>query len=99
MLMLMQECRTALPDTAMLKQNRVRPYKLLYTIETCPFQTVLSVVWLVIEKTTLEDAAMTFECFGEYEIRNPVATTLSEEKTLLLNPGMILYSEYGNDLD
>ena len=77
--------------TAMLKQNRVRQYRLMYRKETCPYPIVLAMIWLVIEKTSLEDAAMTYECFGEYEVRNPVTATYHEEEALNLNLSMMFY--------
>ena len=71
----------------MLKQERVRPYKVRYRLGTCPFPTVMYVTWLVIEEATLQDAAAKYECYGNYIVTNPVMTTLSEEKALSLNPG------------
>ena len=91
--MLMQECRTTFEDTAMLKQQRIRSYMIQYRLQTCPFQTVLVVAWLMIEKTSFEDVEAKYECFGEYLVSNPHLSTLTEKKTLILNPGTA-FAEY-----
>ena len=96
--MLMQECQTTFEDTAMLKQQRIRPYKMQYTLQTCPFQTVLVLAWLVIEETSLEDLKVKYECFGEYLVSNPHISLLVENKTLGLNPGMA-FAEYDSTSD
>ena len=62
-------------------------YTILYQFETCPFKTLLRKNWLVIENATLEDAAKTYQCSGNYVVTNPGNAAVTKIKNFDVHPG------------